>query len=71
VASFGLHPNMILYLTTRYQMTAVDGAMVIYLWNAMTNFLPIFGAVLADVYLGRFRVIALGSIVSLCVSTLN
>jgi peptide/histidine transporter 3/4 len=46
VASFGLHPNMILYLTTRYQMTAVDGAMVIYLWNAMTNFLPIFGAVL-------------------------
>jgi peptide/histidine transporter 3/4 len=71
VASFGLQPNMILYLTKRYNMTAADGAMVIYLWSAMTNFLPISGAVLADVYLGRFRVIALGSIVSLCVSTLN
>ncbi|KAM0888718.1 hypothetical protein ACQ4PT_028192 [Festuca glaucescens] len=65
VASFGLHPNMILYLTKRYHMTAADGAMVIYLWSAMSNFLPISGAVLADVYLGRFRVIALGSIVSL------
>ncbi|KAM0848926.1 hypothetical protein ACQ4PT_054062 [Festuca glaucescens] len=65
VASFGLQPNMILYLTKRYYMTAADGAMVIYLWSAMTNFLPISGAVLADVYLGRFRVIALGTIVSL------
>jgi solute carrier family 15 (peptide/histidine transporter), member 3/4 len=41
---------------------------VLYIWNAFSNFLPIFGAVLADACLGRFRVIALGSVVSLFVS---
>ncbi|CAM0882587.1 unnamed protein product [Alopecurus aequalis] len=65
VASFGLQTNMILYLTERYHMTAANGTMVLYLWSAMTNFLPISGAVLSDVYLGRFRVIALGCTVSL------
>ena len=70
MASFGLHTNMILYLTDRYHMTAANGTMVLYLWSAMTNFLPISGAVLSDVYLGRFRVIALGCTVSLSVSRL-
>lgn len=65
VATYGLHANMIIYLTKRYNMTAATGTMVLYLWSAMTNFLPIFGAVLSDVFLGRFRVIALGSVVSL------
>jgi peptide/histidine transporter 3/4 len=62
---------MILYLTGPYHMTAADGTMVLYLWSAMTNFLPISGAVLSDVFLGRFRVIVLGTIVSLSVSRLH
>uniref|UniRef100_A0A8I6XPB2 Uncharacterized protein n=2 Tax=Hordeum vulgare subsp. vulgare TaxID=112509 RepID=A0A8I6XPB2_HORVV len=65
VATYGLHANMIIYLRKRYGMSAATGTMVLYLWTAMTNFLPIFGAVLSDVFLGRFRVIALGSVVSL------
>uniref|UniRef100_A0A0D3EUB0 Major facilitator superfamily (MFS) profile domain-containing protein n=1 Tax=Oryza barthii TaxID=65489 RepID=A0A0D3EUB0_9ORYZ len=65
VATFGLHANMILYLTQRYHMTAATGTVVLYFWNALSNFLPIFGAVLSDSCLGRFRVIALGSVVSL------
>uniref|UniRef100_A0ACD5VQQ1 Uncharacterized protein n=1 Tax=Avena sativa TaxID=4498 RepID=A0ACD5VQQ1_AVESA len=65
LASYGLQANMILYLTKRYYMTAADGAMLLYLWSAISNFLPISGAVLSDLYLGRFRVIALGSVVSL------
>ncbi|KAF0910499.1 hypothetical protein E2562_002950 [Oryza meyeriana var. granulata] len=69
VATFGLHANMILYLTERYHMTAATGTVVLYFWNAISNFLPIFGAVLSDSCLGRFRVIALGSVVSLVVST--
>jgi dipeptide/tripeptide permease len=69
VATFGLHANMILYLTERYHMTAATGTVVLYFWNALSNFLPIFGAVLSDSCLGRFRVIALGSVVSLAVST--
>ncbi|KAL6614472.1 hypothetical protein ACP70R_036742 [Stipagrostis hirtigluma subsp. patula] len=65
VATFGLHANMILYLTERYRMSSAVATVVLYFWSAISNFLPIFGAVLADAYLGRFRVIALGSVVSL------
>ncbi|XP_066379730.1 protein NRT1/ PTR FAMILY 1.1-like isoform X2 [Miscanthus floridulus] len=65
VATFGLTANMILYLTERYLMSSAVATVVLYFWNAISNFLPIFGAVLADSRLGRFRVIALGSCVSL------
>lgn len=65
VATFGLHANMILYLTERYHMSNALATVVLYIWNAFSNFLPILGAVLADAWLGRFRVIALGSVVSL------
>ncbi|RCV27468.1 hypothetical protein SEVIR_5G330700v4 [Setaria viridis] len=65
VATFGLTANMILYLTERYLMSNAFATVVLYNWNAFSNFLPIFGAVLADACLGRFRVIALGSFVSL------
>ncbi|CAO2182820.1 unnamed protein product [Urochloa humidicola] len=65
VATFGLTANMILYLTERYLMSSALATVVLYNWNAFSNFLPIFGAVIADACLGRFRVIALGSFVSL------
>lgn len=65
VATFGLQANMILYLTKRYHLTAATSTIVLYNWSAVSNFLPISGAVLADAYLGRFRVIAIGSVVSL------
>lgn len=68
VATFGLTANMILYLTKRYLMPTALATEELYFWNAISNFLPIFGGVLADVRLGRFRVIALGSCVSLFVS---
>ncbi|XP_059635913.1 protein NRT1/ PTR FAMILY 1.1-like [Cornus florida] len=65
VASVGLHVNMILYLRDEYHLNNATGASILFLWGAITNFLPTFGAFLSDSYLGRFRVIALGSVVSL------
>ncbi|XP_072995111.1 protein NRT1/ PTR FAMILY 1.1-like [Typha latifolia] len=65
VASSGLHANMIIYLTKIYHMSSATGLSVLYIWGAVTNFLPIFGAFLSDSYLGRFKVIAIGSVVSL------
>ncbi|KAL6274647.1 hypothetical protein ACE6H2_025339 [Prunus campanulata] len=65
VASFGLHANMILYLTSEYHMEAATGASILFLWSAMSSFTPIIGAFLSDSHLGRFRVIALGTVVSL------
>ncbi|KAL2318250.1 hypothetical protein Fmac_032126 [Flemingia macrophylla] len=65
VASFGIMPNMIVYLTREYGMSVTKGTNVIYAWTAMSNFLAVFGASLSDSYLGRFRIISLGSFSSL------
>ncbi|OVA20315.1 Proton-dependent oligopeptide transporter family [Macleaya cordata] len=64
VASYGLLPNMILYLMRDYKIEAASGSSILQLWSALSNFMPLIGAFLSDSYLGRFRVIALGSISS-------
>ncbi|KAL5729149.1 hypothetical protein ACHQM5_002138 [Ranunculus cassubicifolius] len=65
VASYGLLPNMILYLMRGYNMDLATGTSVLSLWSAATNFLPLVGAFLSDSYLGRYRTITLGSVASL------
>ncbi|KAF5808058.1 putative proton-dependent oligopeptide transporter family, major facilitator superfamily [Helianthus annuus] len=65
VASYGLLPNMIIYLLVDYHMSFTKGTNIILIWSAATNFLPIVGAFLADSFLGRFLTIFLGSIISL------
>ncbi|CAK9172753.1 unnamed protein product [Ilex paraguariensis] len=64
VASVGLHANMILYLKNEYHFDNATGASILFLWGAISNFMPTLGAFLSDCYLGRFRVIALGTILS-------
>ncbi|XP_057542748.1 protein NRT1/ PTR FAMILY 1.2-like [Amaranthus tricolor] len=64
VASYGLTPNMILYLMKDYKMSLANGQNLLFLWSAATNFFPIFGAFLADSYLGRFLTIGFASIIS-------
>ncbi|KAL4560338.1 hypothetical protein LXL04_032488 [Taraxacum kok-saghyz] len=68
VASYGLMPNMIFYLMEVYHMEAVTGTSILSIWSALSNGLSIFGALIADSYLGRFWVIALGSLSTLLVS---
>ncbi|XP_076902735.1 protein NRT1/ PTR FAMILY 1.2-like [Bidens hawaiensis] len=65
VASYGLVPNMILYLMNDYKFGVAKGTNIIFLWSAATNFAPILGAFLSDSYLGRFLTIGLGSLFSL------
>ncbi|KAH7572283.1 hypothetical protein ACOSP7_015356 [Xanthoceras sorbifolium] len=65
VGSLGLQSNMIIYLIREYHMSVVSGATLLFLWSAMSNFTTIIGAFLADSYLGRYRVIAFGTILSL------
>lgn len=66
-ASFGILPNMILYLTRHYGMEAAAATNVIPLWSAASNFTPILGDFLADSYIGRYPTIAFGSLVTLLV----
>ncbi|KAL9244629.1 hypothetical protein vseg_018389 [Gypsophila vaccaria] len=65
VASFGLTPNMIVYLMNDYKMSVNKAQNLIYLWNTAANFTPFVGAILADSFLGRFLTIGIGSIFSL------
>ncbi|WJX41988.1 hypothetical protein P8452_29272 [Trifolium repens] len=65
VASIGLMPNMIIYLTKVYNMETAQATNFVLLWSAATNFTPIIAAFLADSYFGRYRIIGFGSIASL------
>ncbi|KAL4366181.1 hypothetical protein HN51_026549 [Arachis hypogaea] len=64
MASVGLSPNMILYLIGDYRLRVVKATKIMFFWFAATNFAPLFGAFLADSYLGRFLAIAFGSIIT-------
>ncbi|XP_052108311.1 protein NRT1/ PTR FAMILY 1.2-like [Arachis duranensis] len=64
MASVGLSPNMILYLIGDYRLKVVKATKIMFFWFAATNFAPLFGAFLADSYLGRFLAIAFGSIIT-------
>ncbi|KAH9625832.1 hypothetical protein KSS87_010121 [Heliosperma pusillum] len=68
VASFGLTPNMIVYLTEEYKLSVTKAQNLLYLYNSANNFTPFVGAILADSFLGRFLAIAIGSIFSLLVT---
>jgi solute carrier family 15 (peptide/histidine transporter), member 3/4 len=68
VAGFGLNTNMITYLTDKYHLSTVSSQTMLFVWSAISNFTPIPGAVLADMYLGRFMAVALGSVACLIVS---
>ncbi|XP_045786772.1 protein NRT1/ PTR FAMILY 1.2-like [Trifolium pratense] len=65
VANVGLHVNMTLYLLNEYHLDPSTAAIVIFLWNALSNFIPLFGAFLSDSFLGRFHVIAWGTVIDL------
>ncbi|XP_074285329.1 protein NRT1/ PTR FAMILY 1.2-like isoform X2 [Silene latifolia] len=65
VASYGLLPNMIIYLMKDYKMSVTAAQNLLYFWTAALNFLPIVGAFVADSFAGRFLTIGIGSIISL------
>lgn len=61
---------MTIYLKYEYHLENATVASILFWWGAVSNFLPTLGAFLSDSYMGRFPVIALGSVVSLAVRTL-
>jgi len=68
VAGFRLHTNMITYLTDKYHLSTVTSQTMLFVWGAISNFAPIPGAIVADMYLGRFMAVGLGSVACLIVS---
>ncbi|KAL8505887.1 hypothetical protein ACS0TY_016927 [Phlomoides rotata] len=62
IAGYGLMPNMILYLITSYNFSAASGTSTLFIWIAISNFMPILGAFFSDSYFGRFLVISFGTV---------
>ncbi|XWS72545.1 hypothetical protein CRYUN_Cryun02cG0049200 [Craigia yunnanensis] len=55
---------MILYLTRDYGLETAKAANLIFVWSGANHLTPIIGAILADSYVGKYRMIVLGSILS-------
>ncbi|GKV16227.1 hypothetical protein SLEP1_g26899 [Rubroshorea leprosula] len=65
MASYGLLPNIILYLMKDYHLSVAEGTNILFIWSAAISFAPLLGAFISDSYLGPFLTIGFGSIVSL------
>ncbi|KAL3498473.1 hypothetical protein ACH5RR_041205 [Cinchona calisaya] len=65
VSTYGLPPNMVLYLMRVYHLDMVSATNIIFMWTAAINFMPLLGAIIADSFVGRFQIIGLGSVVNL------
>ncbi|GFP81864.1 protein nrt1/ ptr family 1.2 [Phtheirospermum japonicum] len=55
MATFGVSPNMTLYLMKEYHLGMRSASNVLFLWSSATNFMPLIGAMLADSFLGRVK----------------
>lgn len=67
LGSYGLTANLMVYLVKVFHMDQIEASNVINIWDSASNFLPIIGAIIADVFLGKFLVISLASFISLLV----
>ncbi|KAH9298747.1 hypothetical protein KI387_030429, partial [Taxus chinensis] len=65
LATMGLLSNLIVYLTTKFNMPNVMASNVLNTWSGTTNLFPVLGAFLSDSYIGRYWTIAIGCIASL------
>eukprot|EP01018_Ginkgo_biloba_P002381 Gb_20643 [translate_table: standard] len=65
LAMTGLFGNMIVYLTTKYNMKNVAAANVLNIWSGTTSLATLPGAFVADSYFGRFRMIIFGCLADL------
>ncbi|KZV51141.1 hypothetical protein F511_06205 [Dorcoceras hygrometricum] len=63
MATFGLSPNMTVYLMGKYHMGMATASNVLFLWSSATNFMPIVWAVVSDSFLGQFYTIGFGQII--------
>ncbi|XP_075522508.1 protein NRT1/ PTR FAMILY 1.2-like [Primulina tabacum] len=61
MATFGVTPNMTVYLIGKYRMGITDVSNLMFLWSSATNFMPIIWAIVSDSFLGQFYTIGFGS----------
>ncbi|KAJ1275357.1 hypothetical protein BS78_05G129300 [Paspalum vaginatum] len=59
IVSASVGANLIIYLTTKYHLGAASSAIIIFVYIAAANFLPVCGAIVSDALLGRYLMVTL------------
>ncbi|OEL20114.1 Protein NRT1/ PTR FAMILY 1.2 [Dichanthelium oligosanthes] len=59
IVSASVGANLIIYLTTKYHLGAASSAIIIFVYLAAANFLPVCGAIVSDALLGRYLMVTL------------
>ncbi|KAF5725329.1 protein NRT1/ PTR FAMILY 2.11-like [Tripterygium wilfordii] len=64
LGTVGSSTNLMVYLTTVFNMKSVTAATLINVFNGTTNMAPLVGAFLSDTYFGRYKSLGFASIAS-------
>ncbi|KAF6143319.1 hypothetical protein GIB67_039102 [Kingdonia uniflora] len=65
LGTIGTTSNLLVYLTTVFNMKNVSATTLMNVFSGTTNLTPLIGAFLSDAYLGRYNTLGFASISSL------
>nr|GMC74340.1 protein NRT1/ PTR FAMILY 2.11-like [Ipomoea batatas] len=68
LGTIGTSSNLLVYLTTVFNMKSITATNLINIFNGTCNFGTLLGAFLCDTYLGRYKTLGIASISSFLVT---